>query len=612
MNIVAMADMKLKISKSKNSCNLYVQKAYRDKTGKSTSKIVERLGSLDEVRQRAGDMDPIEWAKAYVEKLTREEKEQRRVIMPRLHPDKLIAKDSIQSCQCGYLFLKQIYYKLGIDRICSALSNGRRFDFDLNAVTELLTYGRIISPGSKLATHKDSTAYPESFDVDLNHIYRSLDVIADNMDYIQKRLYHNSNTVVNRDTTVLYYDCTNYFFETEKADPIVVTEDGKNKPTLRQYGVSKEHRPNPIVQMGMFIDNTGFPIAMCINPGNTNEQTTLIPTEKIIVEGMGVEKIVVCTDGGLSSEDNRSYNSTSDRSFITVQSLKKLNEVYSNWALETKGWKLMPLTESQKEKRRLMNLKTDENPEMEFDLTSEDTARYYGDRTFYRERWIINEKTKFSQRIIVTFSFKYRDYLRALREREIEVAESDIKRGRSGKRRSKSPQRFISEAYATQEGEEAVYKTMALNLDAIAEEEKYDGFYAICTDLNDDADQILKMNHNRWESEDAFRVLKTDFKARPVFVWTDQHIKAHFMICFMALLIFRILERRLGYKYTSSQIIRTLRAMSFNILPGDGYRPNYTRTDITDALHETAGFRTDAEIITSLKMKRIIKDIKKY
>jgi hypothetical protein len=212
MNIVAMADMKLKISKSKNSCNLYVQKAYRDKTGKSTSKIVERLGSLDEVRQRAGDMDPIEWAKAYVKKLTREEKEQRRVIMPRLHPDKLIAKDSIQSCQCGYLFLKQIYYKLGIDRICSALSNGRRFDFDLNAVTELLTYGRIISPGSKLATHKDSTAYPESFDVDLNHIYRSLDVIADNMDYIQKRLYHNSNTVVNRDTTVLYYDCTNYFF----------------------------------------------------------------------------------------------------------------------------------------------------------------------------------------------------------------------------------------------------------------------------------------------------------------------------------------------------------------------------------------------------------------
>lgn len=607
----AIADMKLKISKSKNSCTLYIQKAYRDKTGKSTSKIVDRLGSLEEVKLRAGDMDPIEWARAYVKKLTLEDKEKSRVIMPRLHPDKLIAKDSVQSCQCGYLFLKQLYYKLGINRICDTLSQGRRFDFDLNAVTELLTYGRIISPASKLATHKDSTAYPESFNVDLNHIYRGLDVIADNMEYIQKRLFLNSNSVVRRDATVLYYDCTNYFFEVEKADPIVVTEDGEKKPSLRQYGVSKEHRPNPIVQMGMFIDNTGFPIAMCINPGNTNEQTTLIPTEKTIVEGMGVEKIVVCTDGGLSSEDNRSYNSTADRSFITVQSLKKLNVTYSSWALEPRGWKLMPLTEAQKENRRRMNASTDENVDMEFDLTSEDTVRYHGDRTFYRERWIINEKTKFSQRIIVTFSYKYRDYLRTLRKREIEVAERDIKRGTSGKRRSKSPQRFISEAYATQEGEAAVYKTMALNLDAIAEEEKYDGFYAICTDLNDDADQILRMNHNRWESEDAFRVMKTDFKARPVFVWTDKHIKAHFMVCFMALLIFRILESRLDYKYTSSQIIQTLRAMSLNILPGDGYRPNYTRTDITDALHEYAGFRTDTEIVTLLKMKGILKDIKK-
>ena len=603
--------MKLKISKSKNSCNLYVQKAYRDKTGKSTSRIVERLGSLDEVRRRAGDMDPIEWAKAYVDKLTRDEKEQRRVIMPRLHPDRLIAKDAVQSCRCGYLFLKQLYYKLGIDRVCSSISKSRKFDFDLNAVMELLIYGRVVSPASKRSTHNDTASYPEPFDVDLNHVYRSLDVIADNMDYIQKRLYFNSRSVVNRDTTVLYYDCTNYFFEIEKADPTVVSEDGIKKPTLRQYGVSKEHRPNPVVQMGMFIDNTGFPIAMCINPGNTNEQTTLIPAEKIIVEGMGVEKVVVCTDGGLSSEDNRSYNSTSERSFITVQSIKKLNEEYSKWALETNGWRIMPLTEAQRESRRKMNhIKEEEDPDLEFDLTSEDTAKYYGDRTFYRERWIVNEKTKFSQRIIVTFSYKYRDYLRALRNREVEVAEKDIKRGTSGKRRSKSPQRFISEAYATQEGEVAVYKTMALNLDAIAEEERYDGFYAICTDLNDDAEQILRMNHNRWESEDAFRVLKTDFRARPAFVWTDRHIKAHFMICFMALLIFRILENGLDYKYTSSQIIRTLRDMTFNILPGDGYRPNYTRTDITDALHEKAGFRTDTEIVTSLKMKQILKCIK--
>lgn len=509
-----MDNMKLKISKSKNSCNLYVQKAYRDKSGKSTSKIVERLGSLEEVRLRAGDKDPIEWAKEYVQRLTMEEKEQRRVIMPRLHPDKLIDKGVAQSCQCGYLFLKQLYYKLGINRICDTILKNRRYELELNSVLELLTYGRIISPASKLSTYNEAGSYIEKFDVGINHIYRSLDVLADNMDYIQKRLYINSTNVIKRDTTVLYYDCTNFFFEIEKADPVIVSKDGNKKPTMRQYGVSKEHRPNPIVQMGMFIDNTGFPIAMCINPGNTNEQTTLIPTERKIIEDMGVEKIVVCTDGGLSSEDNRSFNSTADRSFITVQSLKKLNDADTDWALDPTGWKLLPLNEAQKEARRINNLSVDTDTELLFDLTKEDTAKYYGDRTFYRERWIINEKTKFQQRIIVTFSYKYRDYLKTLRKREIEVAEKDIKRGTSGKRRSKSPQRFIAEAYCTAEGEQAVFKTMALNLDAIAEEEKYDGFYAICTDLNDNAEQIIRMNHNRWESEDAFRVLKTDFRDR--------------------------------------------------------------------------------------------------
>lgn len=606
--------MKLKISETKNSCNLYVQKSYRDKNGKSTSKIVEKIGTLDEVRQRCGDMDPIEWAKAYVARLTEDEKEQRRVVMPRLHPSKVIEKGVAQSCISGHLFLQRLYYKLGIDRICSAISRKHKFEYDLNSALQLLVYGRIIQPASKLSTHKKAQDYIEPFDVDLQHIYRSLDVIADNDAYIQKRLFKNSEPIVKRDTTVMYYDCTNYFFERESADPVTIDENGKRHVGLRQYGVSKEHRPNPIVQMGMFIDNTGFPIAMCINPGNTNEQTTLIPTEKKIVEGMGIEKVVVCTDGGLSSEDNRSYNSTADRSFITVQSLKKLNESYAKWALEPTGWKLLPLTPAQKEAQR--NRKSLESgaeadePELEFDLTQDDTAKYYGNRTFYRERWIVNEKTKFSQRLIVTFSYKYRDYLRALRKREIAVAERNVRKGCSGKKKGKSPDRFLSEAYVTNDGEVAVHRIAALNLDAIADEEKYDGFYGICTDLNDDAGFIIGMNHNRWESEDAFRVIKTDFKGRPVFVWTDEHIKAHFIICFIALLLFRILEHELEYKYTSSEIISTLRAMTMNIIHGEGYRPNFTRTDLTDALHEKAGFRTDTEIVTNRRIKQILANIK--
>lgn len=596
--------MKLKISKTKNSCNLYVHKAFRDKNGKSTSTIVEKIGSLEEVRARCGDMDPIEWAKAYVARLTAEEKEQRRVVMPRLHPSKVIDKGVAQSCRSGHLFLQRLYYRLGIDRICEAIARKRKFEYDLNSALQLLVFGRVLAPASKSATFDTARDYLEPFDVKLNHVYDSLDVVAENDLYIQKRLFKNSLEVVKRDTTVMYYDCTNYFFERESADPAVVDDQGRVHVGLRQYGVSKEHRPNPIVQMGMFIDNTGFPVAMCINPGNTNEQVTLIPTEKNIIEGMGVEKVVVCTDGGLSSEDNRAFNSTPGRSFITVQSLKKLPEAYAQWALETTGWKLVPTSKEQSKQK-------EEEEALEFDLTADDTAGLYGNRIFYRERWIKNEKTNFSQRIIVTFSYKYRDYLRALRQREISVAERNVSKGSSGKKRGKSPERFIRESYATADGEEAVYKTMALNLDAIADEEKYDGFYGICTDLSDNPEVIINMNHNRWESEDAFRVIKSDFKGRPVFVWTDAHIKAHFIICFIALLLLRILENQLEYRYTSSEILATLRSMTHNIIPGEGYRPNYTRTDLTDALHQLAGFRTDTEIVTNQKIKQILSMVKK-
>jgi transposase len=578
--------------------------------------VVERLGSLEEVSLRSNGQDPMEWAKEYVARLTAEEKAQRRIICPRLHPDVLIKKDELQSVSCGYLFLQQIYYKLGLDRICAKLSKNHKFEYDLNAVMELLVYGRIISPASKRATYLKADSHLMSFDASLQHVYRGLDVIADEFDYIQKRLFKNSLNVVKRDTTVLYYDCTNYFFETEQADPVVVKKDENGVETkivgLRQYGASKEHRPNPIVQMGMFIDKTGFPIAMCINPGNTNEQVTLIPTEKKIVEDMGVEKIVVCTDGGLSSEDNRSYNSTAERSFITVQSLRKLNSSYAEWALSPKGWKLIPRTAAECTAAMKNNFRCDDNEqELEFDLTEETTAKYYADRTFYRERWILNEKTGFSQRLIVTFSFKYRDYLRALRSRQIERDAKIADKGGINKKRTNAPGRYVAETFATQEGEVAAFKVAALNLDAIADDERYDGFYGICTDLNNPVKEIIELNHNRWESEDCFRVLKTDFKARPAFVWTDKHIKAHFMTCFISLLIFRILECQLDYKYTAPEIISKLREMSLNIIPGEGYRPNYTRTDLTDALHETAGFRTDTEIVTIQKIKQITSNIKR-
>lgn len=599
--------MKLKITKTRKTSILYVQKAFRDKTGKSTSKIHERLGTLEEVRQRSGGQDPIEWAKAYIARLTAEEKEGRQVVVSRLSPTRLIDKGETQSCEGGYLFLQRLYYLVGMDRICDAISRHHKFDFDLCKAVELMVYERLLKPASKLANHRRRDSYIEPFDVERQHIYRSLDVLDQHSDYIQKRLFLNSSKVIERDTTVMYYDCTNYFFERESADPdYVVDKKGNLHQRIRKYGVSKGHRPNPIVQMGMFIDNSGMPVAMCVNPGNTNEQTTLIPTEKLIVEKMGVRKIVVCTDGGLSSEGNRAYNSTEERSFITVQSIKKLEEYLQKWALETTGWKLFKTYGSSGKKTED---KDEEN--LEFDLADDATAYYYGDRTFYRERWIVNEKTGFSQRMIVTFSYKYRDYLRMLRQREIDKADDNARKNRTSAKSYKDPNRFLSETYITGDGEPAVYRTVALNLDAISDEEKYDGFYAICTDLNDNAERIMELNHNRWESEDAFRVIKTDFKGRSVFVWTAEHIRAHFIICFITLLLFRILEKELGYRYTSSSIIEKLRSMTMNIMKGDGYKPNFIRDDLTDDLHQKAGFRLDTEIVTKQKIRQIVANIKK-
>lgn len=584
--------MKLVKNVTKKGTNLYIVKNFRDLSGKSTSKIIEKLGHLDDLQKTLGDIDVFEWAKARVDELTRKEEEDCRTVMAPMSPTKQIKKDVRQSCNCGYLFLKQIYYRLGMDKICTAINQKYKYDYDLNQVLELLVMGRIIFPGSKLSTVESGKEFLEGYDPDTQHVYRALDVLDSNSDYIQKRLFLNSNKAMGRDTTIIYYDCTNYFFEIEQPDPEFIMRKGKLEPGLRQKGVSKEHRPNPVVQMGMFVDANGIPIAFSINKGNTNEQTTLCPTEQKLIDGMKIKRVVVCTDGGLSSEENRRFNSIEQRSFITVQSMKKLPEYLQNDVMVPQGWKLLG------------------GDGKKYDLSQEGMADKFYDKIFYRERWIKNDKTGFEQRMIVTFSFKYRAFLRNSRQSQIEKATSLAQRNAKPGKNSNSPEKYLTTEYATAEGELAVFRTMSVNLDAVQEDERFDGFYAICTDLESSATEIIKLNHNRWESEDAFRVLKSDFRARPTCVYTAPHIRAHFLTCFIALVIFRIFEKELQNQFTSAQLLRTLRTMSFNIIRGEGYKPNYMRTDITDAMHKMAGFRTDTEIVTNKKIKQIMKKIK--
>ena len=573
--------MRLQIVKSKNAQSLYVVKSiYHNK--KRTNKVIEKLGTYEHLKNILHE-DPIAWAKKYVEELNKKEKEGTREIIVKYSPTKIIEKNLQTSFNIGYIFLEKIYYELGLNDICNNINNKYKFDYDLNSILSRLVYSRIIYPSSKLATFELSKKYIEQPNFELHDIYRALEVIAKETDFIQSELYKNSLKLSKRNTNILYYDCTNYFFEIEQ-------ESG-----LRQYGPSKEHRPNPITQMGLFMDGDGIPLAFSVTAGNTNEQITLTPLEEKILNDFKLSKFIVCTDAGLASNANRKFNDKNDRAFITTQSIKKLKKHLMDWALDPSGWHLSG-------DKKEYNIKEIENDEKSLEL--------YKDRIFFKDRWI--KENGLEQKLIVTYSLKYKNYQRQIRNSQIERAKVAIanKSFKLDKCNQNDFKRFIKKTNITKEGEIAEKKILSLNIDTIQKEEKFDGFYGVCTNLDDEPEEIIKVNQRRWEIEESFRIMKSEFKARPVYLSRDDRITAHFTTCFLSLVILRFLEKMLDEKYTTSKIIDCLREMNFTESIGNGYIPTYTRTDLTDNLHEKFGFRTDYQITTKTNLKKILKKIK--
>lgn len=581
--------MRLKISKCKNVNIYYVIKTVYV-NGKEKTKTVERLGTEAEVIEKANGEDPVVWAKKYIDELNKKEKEGTHKILISKSPSTLIEKNKQNSFNCGYFFLEKIYYELKLDKICSDIKNKYKITFNLNNILSRLIYGRVIYPSSKLATYELSKKFIEQPAFELHHIYRALEIITKENDFIQSELYKNSLKVSDRKTGILYYDCTNYFFEIEDEDEI------------RKYGPSKEHRPNPITQMGLFMDGNGIPLAFNITAGNTNEQQTLTPLEETIIKDFELSKFVVCTDAGLASNDNRKFNNKGDRAFITTQSIKKLKKHLKEWALSPNDWHLSG-------SNKIYNIK-DIEKKLE-NITDKDKKQKIMDMTFYKERWI--NENDLEQKLIVTFSFKYQQYLRHIREGQIERAQRAIenKNFKLDKRKQTDFKRFIKQTNVTKDGEVADTEILTLDEKVIFQEEQYDGFYGVCTNLDDDPKEIIKVNHRRWEIEESFRIMKSEFKARPVYLSREDRIRAHFTVCFISLLIHRLLEKRIEEKFTCSNIINTLRNMNLVNHGIDGYEPIYTRTDLTDVLHEKFGFRTDYEITSQMEMKKILRNLKK-
>ena len=575
--------MYVSITGNKGNQDVYIKQSYRKDNGKTSSRIYKKLGKYNTLLEQfsGNEKELMDWAKKEAEKETLAYNQQKEKVSLSLSPLARIPLDEERVFNIGYLFLQKICSELRMDNICRNIRNHHKFSYDFQAILTDLIYTRILAPSSKLSSYKYCHSLLEPPKYSLQDLYRALSVLAEESDFIQEELYKNSNFIHPRNSKILYYDCTNYYFEIE-------AEDG-----IKKYGKSKEHRPNPIVTMGLFMDADGIPLAFDIFPGNQNEQLTLKPIEKKVIKDFNCSEFIFCSDAGLGGKSNRFLNSFGNRSYVITYSLKKMKK-------EERELALLPTQFKVPGSNKLIDLRT---------LDESDPKVY--NTIYYKEYPLVTGDM--DETVIITYSPKYKAYQSKIRNAQIDRAKKMIQssdKTRKGKG-SNDPARFIQRTAVTEDGEIAQKNIYQLDEAKILEESMYDGFYAVVTNLEGDIREIININKQRWEIEENFRIMKSEFEARPVFVRREDRIKAHFLTCFISLLVYRLLEKKLGEEFTCSQILETLRNMNVTLLSKDsGYIPSYKRTKITDKLHSSFGFRTDYEFIRKSTMRTIIKETK--
>lgn len=578
----------------------YIAKSFRcEKGAKTSTTIVESLGYLSDIAAAHPGVDPMEWVRQRAAELTLLEKEGHATVRIELDPEQSVNSKHQRKVKGGMLPLLAPYYQwLGLGRICAEIQEKRCFKYSLSELLAMLCFGRILSPDSKLATLAKGRDFVTEAPFSIDNVYGALSVIAEESDFIQKGIWANTSKL-GRDTSIIYYDCTNYYFEIEKDDQDRVAPDGTPKLGLRKHGHSKQNSPNPIVQLGMFMDADGMPLAFCVNPGNTPETQTIIPLEEKLANDFGLSSFVCCTDGGLGSREVRDYNMTEGREYITVQSLKgtKIEAKIRDWALEDGHW-LIP---------------GDEDSEAEYTLA--EAKKKLGKAAFqeavlYKHRWFVLEDAKGEEHYVVTYSQKYADYVKATRDEQVKRAQKKIDKHQSTTKKGPNDcRRFIRDIHYTDAGEAADKVAHEIDYEQVAEEAKFDGFYALATSLDDAPLAILKANSYRQEIEALFRVTKTDLELRPIYLQRADRIIGHFIMCFISLLMVKKLQKDLGGKYSVEKVIEALREWDYLLLEAHGYVPSFNRTDVTDALQSLTKQRLDAQIIKKAKMRSIIKEL---
>ena len=615
------ASMKLYYDKRLKDPTYYIQQGFRNGK-KTTTKNIKRLGKHSELLLITDN--PLEYAKNEVKKMNEEYRSGRsEFIVTMDFNERIPSTDSpcsnSTSLNIGYLYLKDIYAKLNLSDFFKSVSSDRKITYDCNKICQFLTYARILDPASKYGTYDKLDTYYEKPQVEYQHMIRFLDILDRNSDQYLKHLFDNSENIVKRDTSVMYYDCTNYFFETEKPDEEIVDEvTGEIILGLRQFGISKENKTSPIVEMGLIMDSRGIPISMCIHPGNTNEQLTAVPLEKEVIKMTGNKKFIYCADAGLGSYNIRKFNDMGGRAYIVTQSVKKLGQEIKDIVFNDSNYRLLSNDDAITLKEmRTFNKKGANNLSLYNDFVYKVIpANTAMDTGLYEEKVYKNGRTKkvkakgtLHQYIIVTFSRKMMEYQRTIRERQLERAKK-LLRLKDPEKIKKGPndiRRFLKNTSS----DTANY---VLDMDKIHEEEKYDGFYAVATNLDDSAKDILAVAQNRYKIEDCFRIMKTNFDARPVFLRKPERIRAHFLICYTALLIYRLMECKLDDNLThvtTSNLIKTLRNMNVVNMDDMYYKSIYSGSQALDALERCFELQLNRKYYRPSDLNKIVKKYSK-
>lgn len=590
--------MRLSFSRPQRPHTIYVLKSFRDETGKSTTKRVETLGSEEEIEKKYGCPDGLAWAKEYVARLNDEEKLGKERVTAEFSPSERIEAGRHVSYDCGDLLLLPIYNSLGLPQICQGIVSGTKVKYNLNEILETLIMLRLLCPCSKLSSYGMGQKRMRKMTCAIEDVYRALSLLSSHIDDIQAAVWGNSQKIIRRDTRVIFYDCTNYYFEIEDNDPYGIDPRHPHRPEgIRRRGKSKEHRPNPIVQMGLLMDADGIPLSFIIFPGNESEQPSLQKIEEMVAGKFGLNEFVISTDAGLSSEDNRRYNMTEGREYIAVQSLPKLSGDDQKMALDPRGWhiafrdsNLGPICPGEPD-RDTFNLD-------EIDLEAERHTKFY--KEIIIDKSISGKKSAARpERVIVTYCHDFALYLRHKREERVKAAEKIIRNKQVKSRQSQQdPRQYVSTVYVTKDGEMAEHVSMALDMKTIENESRFDGFYAYGTSLDDDAVDVLRARSFHHEIEHLFRTTKSFLDARPVYLQRADRIRSHFLICFLSMVILKILQKQLDMPEVSIDcLVSTIRNMKLGYINGAGYIPLFERNNITDRLQDINNICIDTQIV---------------